>query len=92
MLETCVSCDASFLVGTDANNTSLIKAHKYILISRSPVFYAMFCGQLASESGDTIRINDIDELAFKHMLRYINLALKYSAKFVCKLCIISKFI
>ena len=44
-----------------------INAHKYVLISRSPVFYAMFCGNMA-EKGDIV-IEDMEANAFQQMLK-----------------------
>ena len=44
-----------------------IEAHKYMLISASPVFRAMLCGEFPKQ--DVIEVNDIDPEAFKQMLR-----------------------
>ena len=46
MLENEVFCDITFLVG---EKKEVIKCHTYMLVSRSPVFYTMFCGALADE-------------------------------------------
>ena len=51
-----------------------IQAHKYMLVSASPVFYAMFCGGFKQE--ENIRIDDIDANAFHDMLRSGILVLK----------------
>ena len=52
----------------DTGNGSVrCKAHKYMLVSRSPVFYAMFCGEM-TEQGD-IRVEDAKPEAFKELLR-----------------------
>ncbi|XP_033725271.1 BTB/POZ domain-containing protein 6-like [Pecten maximus] len=58
--------DVTFLVGEDKTK---ISAHKIILISRSPVFYAMFEG-LMPEQGDVI-VPDIKEDIFKSFLGYL---------------------
>ena len=63
-----ISCDVHFKVAHNEEKHVDIPAHKYMLISRSPVFYAMFCGELAES--DTVRIEDIDPKAFKEMLRW----------------------
>ena len=47
-----------------------ISALKTLLLARSPVFYAMFAGELA-EKGENpvIEVNDIEPQAFREMLR-----------------------
>ncbi|OWF54611.1 BTB/POZ domain-containing protein 6 [Mizuhopecten yessoensis] len=59
-----IACDVTFLVGEDKYR---ISAHKTILISRSPVFYTMFEGNLA-EKGE-IAIPDIEQEVFTMFLR-----------------------
>lgn len=66
MLTEEVMCDVTFRVGRDKTP---IKAHKYMLASRSPVFYTMFEGSLP-ETGE-INVPDIDENIFQIILRYI---------------------
>lgn len=68
MLQNKISCDVSFLVGHDREETELVEAHKYVLISRSPVFFTMFCGELA-ETEDSVRIPDIDPDIFRDILQ-----------------------
>ena len=63
MLDHQVECDVKFQVGEDT-----IPAHKYMLIARSPVFFAMFCGGLAQKDG-SIKIDDVESAAFRKMLR-----------------------
>ena len=63
-----VCCDVQFTVGSDSITVEQIGAHKYILIARSPVFYAMFCGDLAEASSEPVRVPDIEPLAFRQML------------------------
>lgn len=58
--------DVTFIVGEE--NPKIIAAHKYPLALRSPVFNTMFNSQLA-ETGDSIRIPDLDPVGFKNMLR-----------------------
>ncbi len=71
MLENQLECDITFTFlppeGT-AQQAPSISAHKYMLISRSPVFWAMLAGPAKEKSG-TIRIEDIDRESFQEMLR-----------------------
>jgi len=54
-----------------------IRAHRFMLIARSCVFEAMFCGGML-ENGLTrdqpIRVVDVDSVIFKEMLRYVQWA------------------
>ncbi|XP_075235968.1 BTB/POZ domain-containing protein 6-like [Lycorma delicatula] len=59
--------DCVFIVG---ENEVTITAHKIFLAISSPVFYAMFHGDIAEKS-NTVKIKDIDPSAFKGMLQYI---------------------
>ncbi|CAG9784694.1 unnamed protein product [Diatraea saccharalis] len=61
--------DCSFLVGSDLNRY-IIKAHKLILASASPVFKAMFFGTMAEKDGP-IEILDVEPEAFETLLKYI---------------------
>ena len=65
MLVSQIACDVGFLVGDDQD---LIMAHKYILISRSCVFYAMLQGLMAENADEYIAIPDIEKETFKQML------------------------
>ncbi|KAL5016782.1 hypothetical protein ScPMuIL_006371 [Solemya velum] len=67
MFENEIACDVTFLVGGAKDE---VRAHKFILISRSPVFSAMFCGPMA-ESQESIPIPDIHADNFRTMLRYM---------------------
>ncbi|XP_054290396.1 BTB/POZ domain-containing protein 6-like [Macrosteles quadrilineatus] len=58
--------DCEFLVGTDKVK---IPSHKLFLGMASPVFYAMFYGEMAEKS--SIEIKDIEPDAFRGMLQYI---------------------
>ncbi|XP_046576055.1 BTB/POZ domain-containing protein 6-like [Haliotis rubra] len=60
------SCDVSFLVGKEGK---LVRAHRYVLSSRSCVFYAMLCGPLAEK--EDIKIPDVEEELFSEALRYL---------------------
>ncbi|XP_067661722.1 BTB/POZ domain-containing protein 6-like [Haliotis asinina] len=66
MLETEDFSDVTFRVGSQQQ---VVRAHRYVLVSRSCVFHAMFCGPLA-EKGE-VTIPDIEVDIFKEFLRYI---------------------
>ena len=65
MLGSGILCDVTFKTGA---SEAEVKAHKFILVSRSRVFEAMFCGPLA-ESDEPISVPDIEEDIFKLLLR-----------------------
>ncbi|KAL5012972.1 hypothetical protein ScPMuIL_011523 [Solemya velum] len=67
MLEHEIACDVTFILGETKQE---VRAHKFILISRSPVFSAMFCGSLV-ETQEPITIPDIAPEVFKILLRYM---------------------
>ncbi|XP_071118012.1 BTB/POZ domain-containing protein 6-like [Haliotis cracherodii] len=60
------SCDVDFRVGKEEK---LVRAHRYILMSRSCVFHAMLCGPLAEK--EDIKVPDVEEEIFTEMLRYL---------------------
>ncbi|XP_048245650.1 BTB/POZ domain-containing protein 6-like [Haliotis rufescens] len=66
MLDTEDFCDVTFLLGSEKQ---VVRAHRYVLVSRSCVFHAMFCGPLA-EKGE-VTIPDIAADIFKEFLRYV---------------------
>lgn len=49
MFENQIGCDVTFSLGERT-----IDAHKFILISRSAVFEAMFCGSLAEKTSSKV--------------------------------------
>ena len=63
--------DVHFIVGSDPSTQRRIPAHKYILVTGSSVFYAMFCGSLAEEKKEII-IPDVEPQAFINMLRRVH--------------------
>lgn len=65
MYENKIDCDVTFAVGPAKE---VIAAHKYVLISRSAVFYAMLSGPLAN-STQNIEVPDIDPETFRKMLQ-----------------------
>ncbi|XP_071083990.1 BTB/POZ domain-containing protein 6-like [Haliotis cracherodii] len=58
--------DVTFLVG---KGEKPIRAHRYVLISRSCVFDAMLCGPLAEK--DDIKMSDVEADIFSDMLVYL---------------------
>ena len=71
MLENQLDCDVIFNFLSADGVTLTITAHKYMLISRSPVFYAMLAGPAREESGN-ILIPDIEKNIFEELLRYVH--------------------
>ncbi|XP_076080162.1 BTB/POZ domain-containing protein 6-B-like [Mytilus galloprovincialis] len=65
MLQNEIMCDVTFRVGHERTS---IKAHKFMLSSRSAVFHTMFEGSLP-EKGE-ITISDIDDNTFRDILKY----------------------
>lgn len=65
MLTNEVLADVKFIVGSDHTE---VKAHKNIVASASPVFFAMFAGPLAEQT--EVAVPDIEADIFKQMLRY----------------------
>ncbi|XP_060602233.1 BTB/POZ domain-containing protein 6-like [Ruditapes philippinarum] len=61
-------CDVTFLVGS--GKEEIIMAHRFILASRSPVFFTMFCGSLP-ETNQTVDVLDIEPAIFLDLLRFI---------------------
>ena len=46
-----------------------LQAHRYVLVSRSPVFEAMFCGPMKVDSGAKVIVEDIEVDIFRSLLR-----------------------
>ena len=59
-------CDVTFRVGP---NKDVVRAHRYVLVSRSCVFHAMFCGPLA-EKGE-VALPDIERDCFNDFLKLV---------------------
>ncbi len=69
MLSLEIATDVAFLVG-EVPNQKLIRAHKYVLASRSPVFFAMLCGGLRVRDTEApVEIPDATPDAFNALLR-----------------------
>jgi hypothetical protein len=67
MLENEIESDVTFILIEENGEQQRMRAHKFVLISRSPVFFAMLSGPLA-EKGQDIRIPDISPDVFKQLL------------------------
>ncbi len=76
MLENEIECDVKFMFEPSEMIRKCmgghLSAHKYVLISRSPVFYAMLAGPARDESG-RVAIEDIDMASFTELLRWADL-------------------
>jgi len=71
MLSHEINSDIEFAVGL---NGDIVRAHKYMLVSRSPVFFAMFYGSAGTVHHDApITIKDTTVEAFHTMLQLVNL-------------------
>ncbi|XP_071099606.1 BTB/POZ domain-containing protein 6-B-like isoform X2 [Haliotis cracherodii] len=66
MLDTEDGCDVTFLVGSERH---MIKAHRYMLISRSCVFDAMFADDVAKSSD--VSVPDMTPNHFQQFLTYL---------------------
>ncbi|CAG2194347.1 unnamed protein product [Mytilus edulis] len=73
ILENGLMCDVSFKVGPEQK---IIRAHKLILATRSPVFYTMFEGSIPET--DNIVISDVNDDTFNLFLRCMRKFLKES--------------
>ena len=69
MLVNKLCCDVTFEVGPEDGKTEIIEAHKYVLVSRSPVFFSMFCGGLTERTDRPIRVPDMEPDIFRDMLK-----------------------
>ncbi|WAR27978.1 BTBD2-like protein [Mya arenaria] len=66
MLDNDVLSDVTILAGEDKQE---VRCHRFMLASRSPVFYKMFCGSLP-EAG-VVEIPDFDAAVLKMMVRFM---------------------
>ena len=74
MLDKQIRCDVTFNLTSQDSTTKSIGAHSFILMSRSPVFDAMFSQRWSGFTGEgkqlPIRIEDISYDSFLELLRY----------------------
>ena len=65
--------DVKFVVpvsGGESKSTKVIPAHKFVLAIGSPVFFAMFYGQMA-ETKDSIELPDCDYDSLLELFRFL---------------------
>ena len=62
--------DVKFVVRDSQGGSKRIPAHKFVLAISSPVFFAMFYGELA-ETKDSVEISDCEYESFLELLRFI---------------------
>ena len=63
-----MACDVTFEVAPPNEQTETVRAHRYMLISRSPVFKAMLSGSMAM-AGDQITIRDVQPGALRKIIK-----------------------
>ena len=71
MLDNEIATDVCFEVGPPGGEVVNIRAHKCMLILRSPVFEAMFCSGMTecnSRPDHKIRIEDMEAYTFRNLL------------------------
>ena len=61
--------DVQFCIGKKSGNKITVPAHKFVLGTSSPVFFAMLYGEFSKK--DVIDIEDCEVDAFKELLRFI---------------------
>ncbi|WAR03269.1 BTBD2-like protein, partial [Mya arenaria] len=66
MLSDDVLCDVTILAGEEARE---VRCHRFMLVSRSPVFYTMFCGSLP-EAG-VVKIPDVEADVVRTVVRFM---------------------
>ncbi|XP_052254824.1 BTB/POZ domain-containing protein 6-like [Dreissena polymorpha] len=62
--------DVTFSVGVGLQKVEM-KAHKFMLASRSATFFSMFCGTETANKNDVISIDEVEPDVFRKLLRYI---------------------
>ena len=72
ILENEIAADVLFNFDAPDGSPTVLRAHKLVLLSASPVFEAMFCGSMAESHPDcgSIKIEDINVEIFQEMLRF----------------------
>ncbi|KAL6880376.1 hypothetical protein ACP4OV_011941 [Aristida adscensionis] len=61
-----IGCDITFIVGDEK-----VRAHKWILAARSPVFKAQFFGPIGNPGLDSVVVEDVEPVVFKAMVNFI---------------------
>jgi len=70
LLNNSLMSDVSFVVRNASGEEESLAAHKFVLAVSSPVFYAMFYGELA-ERKNKIVLPDCDSESFLEFLRFL---------------------
>ncbi|XP_076315687.1 BTB/POZ domain-containing protein 6-like [Tachypleus tridentatus] len=68
LLQTKSFSDVTFIVGPSTSSKKYV-GHKVLLAMASPVFEAMFCGDMADKA-KVIRVSDVAPIGFENLLRY----------------------
>ncbi|XP_052782999.1 BTB/POZ domain-containing protein 6-like, partial [Mya arenaria] len=66
MLDDDLLCDITFVAGGDKQE---VRCHRFMLASRSPVFFTMFCGSLPEAA--VVEIADVDADVLRMVIRFI---------------------
>lgn len=66
LLSRCIGCDITFEVRDEK-----VRAHKWILAARSPVFKAQFFGPIGKADLHTVVVEDVEPVVFKAMVNFI---------------------
>ncbi|TVU40118.1 hypothetical protein EJB05_13568 [Eragrostis curvula] len=61
-----IGCDITFQVGDEK-----VRAHKWVLAARSPVFKAQFFGPIGKPDLQTVVVEDVEPVVFKAMVNFI---------------------
>ncbi|XP_052801839.1 BTB/POZ domain-containing protein 2-like [Mya arenaria] len=66
MLSDDILCDVNILAGEERQE---VRCHRFMLASRSPVFYTMFCGSLPEEG--VVKIPDVEADVLRTVVRFM---------------------
>lgn len=63
--------DVTFVVRDSQGGSKTIPAHKFVLAISSPVFFAMFFGEMAETTKDSVEISDCEYESLLELFRFI---------------------
>ena len=63
--------DVKFVVRDSQGGRKRIPAHKFVLAISSPVFFAMFFGEMAETTKDSVEISDCEYESLLELFRFI---------------------
>ena len=72
-----INTDVCFSIEYGDIEAKQICAHKYVLMSRSPVFNAMLYGSLPMNTDEPLKITDVEPEAFTAVLRWAYILYMY---------------